>query len=64
MKLSITKFVYEPPALTITPETEYEAAVLSRYWETAKLTKGKAPSELGSANGCTYGIKFEEPPKP
>lgn len=60
MKLSVTSYVYEPPALTITPETEYGAAVLHRYWKTAELKIGKAIGE--SANGLCYEIKFIEPP--
>jgi len=60
MKLSVTNYVYEPPALTITPETEYEASVLSRYWDTAKLDKGIAAGSLLSANGFSYSIKFSE----
>ncbi len=57
MKLSVTAYVYEPPALTITPETEYESAILSRYWESAKLGKGCARE---SADGFSYTIKFSE----
>lgn len=64
MKLSITSYVYEPPALTITPETDYEAAVLRRYWQTARLETGKASAEEQSANGFAYTIRFIEPPKP
>jgi hypothetical protein len=61
MKLAIVRYVYEPPALAIIPETKYEAAVLSRYWEGAELSKGKAQTEEASADGFSYGIKFKEP---
>lgn len=61
MKLNVVKFCYEAPALEIIPETEFEAAMLSRYWETAILSVGVAASELESANGYGYGIKFIEP---
>lgn len=59
MKLTVTRFVYEPPALTLSAETEYEAAMLSRYWETAQLSKGKG--DPGSADGFSYIIRFSEP---
>lgn len=58
MKLSITRYVHEPPALSITPETEYEAAVLSRYWESATLDKGRGDAH--SADGFSYVIRFTE----
>jgi len=58
MKLTVTSFVYEPPCLAVEPETDYEAAVLERYWATAKLTVGKGSFE--SANGKSYGIQFTE----
>lgn len=58
MKLHVTKFVHEPPGLSVTPETDYEAALLSRYWETARLSIGMASSELSSADGRSYGIRF------
>jgi hypothetical protein len=58
MKLNVVRFVYEAPGLEIIPETEYEAAVLSRYWESAKLSTGRASPEVKSANGLSYGIKF------
>ncbi len=61
MKLVVDRFVYEPPGISIIPETEFEAAVLHRYWETAELTIGRAKSEDKSANGHGYGIKFREP---
>jgi hypothetical protein len=53
--------MYEPPALSITPETEYESAMLRRYWESAQLGKGKA--DLPSADGFSYTIKFSEKDK-
>ena len=59
MKLNVVKFVYEAPALEIIPETEYEAAVLHRYWEKAELTTGRASSGVNSVNGVSYGIKFK-----
>jgi hypothetical protein len=62
MKLTVIRYMYEPPALAIIPETEYEAAVLSRYWEGAELSKGKATGENNSADGFSYGIKFKEAP--
>ena len=62
MKLTVTRYMYEPPALAIIPETDYEAAVLSRYWESAQLTKGKAQTAEISADGFSYGIKFKEAP--
>jgi hypothetical protein len=58
MKLVVNRFVYEAPSLSVIPETDYEAAVLARYWETAKLSIGKSSGE--SANGSSYGIKFME----
>jgi hypothetical protein len=61
MKLSVTSYIYEPPALSITPETEYEAAMLQRYWESAILGKGRGDSN--SANGFSYTIKFSEKDK-
>ncbi len=61
MKLIIDKFVYEPPGLSIIPETDYEAAVLERYWKSAALSTGRACSETLSANGKGYTIKFKEP---
>jgi len=57
VKLTVVRFVYEPPALQITPETEYESAVLQRYWAHAELTVGKADE---SFNGWGYGIRFKE----
>lgn len=61
MKLVVTDYVYEPPSIAILPETEYEAAVLRRYWDNgAVLEKGKARSQDGSFNGYAYGIKFKE----
>lgn len=64
MKLVVNAYVYEPPGIAIIPETEFEAAVLNRYWETAELGKGRANSEHASANGSAYSVKFKEPPKP
>ena len=58
MKLIVDRFVYEPPGLSIIPETDFEAALLARYWESAKLTKGKAGSFPPSADGFSYGVKF------
>lgn len=58
MKLHVLRYVYEPPALTIVPETEYEAAILNRYWLNAKLDKGKA--DIQSADGFNYTIRFKE----
>ena len=60
MKLVVTRYVYEPPALAVIPETDYEAAVLSRCWEGAELSKGKASGEVQSFDGFSYGIKFLE----
>lgn len=62
MKLVIQNFMYENPGIAIIPETEYEAAVLSRFWKAGKLTisTGRASSEAKSANGLCYGIKFRE----
>lgn len=64
MKLEIERYMYEPPGLSIIPETDFEAAVLARYWETAVLSKGRAGNESKSVNGCCYTIKFVEPAKP
>ena len=64
MKLEIVKYVYEPPGLAIIPETDFEAAVLHRYWASAVLSKGKAGGESKSANGLNYVIKFAEPATP
>ena len=61
MKLLINRFVHEPPGLSIVPETEFEAAVLSQYWESATLTIGRASSDSHSADEHAYGIKFREP---
>ncbi len=61
MKLVIDNFMYEPPGLSIIPETDYEAAVLARYWKTAVLSMGRASSDVKSANGHGYTIKFKEP---
>ena len=58
MKLTVVRYMYEPPALAISAETEFEAAVLSRYWAAAELTKGK--SDTNSADGFSYLIKFKE----
>ena len=64
MKLIVDKFVYEPPGLSIIPETEYEAAVLARYWESASLGHGRATSAANSADGRCYTLKFAEPERP
>jgi len=61
VKLLVDRFVYEPPGLSIVPETEFEAAVLSRYWESATLTIGRALSDSNSADGRAYVVKFHEP---
>ena len=58
MKLIVNRFVYEPPGLAVVPETEFEAAMLSRYWDGAVLSKGKGESP--SVDGFQYGIKFIE----
>ena len=58
VKLIVSRLVYEAPELALIPETDYEAAVLARYWDGAKLTKGRAKSEDGSANGYCYSIKL------
>ena len=63
MKLVVDKFVYGMPGLSLIPETDFEAAMLQRYWETAKLSKGKGPGNQ-SCNELSYQIKFQEPPKP
>lgn len=64
MKLVIDKFVYEAPGMAVIPETEYEAAMLLRYWPTATLSIGRANSEHNSADGRSYSIKFAEPENP
>ena len=58
MKLSVDRFTYEPPGLALIPETDLEAAILNKYWETATLTKGMGSSGDKSADGFSYGIKF------
>ena len=63
MKLVVDKFVYEAPGLSVIPETDYEAAILARYWQTAQLSVGKATGSQQSANGLGYSIKFAEPEK-
>lgn len=62
MKLVIDRYVHEPPGIAIIPETEFEAAVLSRYWKTENmlLSKGRAKTEDKSSDGFSYGIKFRE----
>jgi hypothetical protein len=60
MKLAVDRFVHEPPGISIIPETEFEAAMLSRYRATAKLSKGMAASSDKSADGFCYGIRFSE----
>lgn len=64
MKLVVNKYTHEPPEMAIIPETEYEAAILQRYWDTAELTVGKSYFENGSINGYAYGIKFRIADKP
>lgn len=59
MKLLVDRFAHEPPGLSIIPETDYEAALLSRYWETSKLSKGRANTESKSADGFCYSLKFQ-----
>ena len=61
MKLVVNDFVHEMAGLSVVPETEYEAAILNRYWETAKLSKGRASSKDHSANGWSYSLKFVGP---
>lgn len=64
MKLVVDRFVYEPPGISIIPQTEFEAAMLARYWpDKAVLSVGRASSENNSANGHCYSIKFVEPAK-
>ena len=60
MKLVVDRFTYEPPGISIIPETEFEAAVLSRYFESSKLSRGRAASECKSADGFCYSLKFVE----
>jgi hypothetical protein len=60
MKLKVVRFVYAPPALAIIPETDFEAAVLSRYWESATLSKGMSSNVDKSADGFSYTISFAE----
>jgi hypothetical protein len=64
MKLVVTRYVNESPALAVIPESEYEAAVLSRYWRGAELSRVRASSVDESADGFCYSIKFREPQKP
>ena len=59
MKLIVDRFVHEPPGLSLIPETEYEAAILAKYWESAKLSKGRASSASNSADGFSYSIKLQ-----
>jgi hypothetical protein len=59
VKLVVNRFVYEPPGLAIIPETDFEAAMLSKYWESAVLSKGRACSESKSVDGWSYGIKLQ-----
>lgn len=61
MKLVVDKFMHESPGLSVIPETEYEAAVLARYWKTAVLSTGCASPHAESANGHCYTVKFVEP---
>ena len=61
MRLVVVRYKFEPPGISIVPDTDYEAAVLSRYWESAKLSQGSASDTDNSANGLTYSIKFVEP---
>lgn len=62
MKLIVDRYEYEAPGLSLVPETDYEAAVLHRYWKSAQLNFGRAKSSDNSANGFCYSIKFIEPP--
>lgn len=59
MKLLVTRYIHEPPALSIEAETDYEAAVLARYWVQAKLDKGKGHG----VDGFSYIIRFMEVPE-
>lgn len=58
MKLVVDQFVYEAPGISIIPETEYEAAVLNKYWPGAQLSIGRASSQHHSADGRCYSIKL------
>jgi hypothetical protein len=60
MKLKVVRYIYEPPALAIIPETDYEAAVLFRYWESSTISKGRSSGEDKSADGFSYVITFVE----
>lgn len=62
MKLIVDRFVYGPPGLSVIAETDFEAAILARYWKNAVLTKGAA-SDPKSFDGFSYGIQFVEPKK-
>lgn len=63
MKLVVDRFIHEPPGISIVPETEFEAAILSRYWkdETLVVSIGRASSQFLSADGRCYSLKFSEP---
>ena len=58
MKLVVDRFLYDPPGLSVIPETDFEAAILARYWESATLSTGRASSETKSANGHCYSVQF------
>ena len=58
MKIVVDRFVHEPPGISIVPETDYEAAVLSAYWESAKFSTGRSKLEDQSANGRCYSVTF------
>ena len=58
MKLIVDRFVYEAPGISIIPETEYEAAVLNKYWTGAQLSIGRASSQYNSADGRCYSVKL------
>lgn len=56
MKLVVEQFAHSAPGLSVIPETEYEAALLARYWAKAHLYAGRASPEHQSANGRCYSI--------
>ena len=63
MKLIIDRLMYAAPAISIIPETDYEAAVLSRYWDKATLSTVRAHTEHRSANGFCYSIRLVDEKK-
>ena len=58
MKLVVNRFEYEPPGISVIPETDFEVAVWSKYWESAMLYVGRASSDVQSKNGLSYAVKF------